>query len=75
MVGLPDGKKLLNCCIRHIRTAYILHTYRVTTCMTNVEMTRILAAVSKTSGILLKVRKCQAKNLVWEKLPETVCGI
>ena len=44
----------------------------MTTCLENVEMSGNLTAVREISGILLRVRECQGKNLVREKLPITV---
>jgi len=44
----------------------------VTTCLENLEMSANLTAVREMSGILLKVRELSGKNLVREKLPETV---
>jgi len=45
---------------------------RVTTCLENLEMSGNLTAVKEMSGILLKIGKCQGKNLVREKWPKTV---
>jgi len=39
-------------------------SYRVTTCLENLEMSVNLTAVSEMSGILLKVREVSGKNLV-----------
>jgi len=40
---------------------------RATTCLENLEMSRILTAVNEMSGILLKVREVSRKNLIREK--------
>jgi len=45
---------------------------QVTTCLENPEMTGNVTAVSEMSGILLKLGKCQGKNLVREKWSKNV---
>ena len=51
----------------------LLVLIRVTiTCLENLEMSVNLTAVREMSGILLKFRELSGKNLVREKLPETV---
>ena len=50
----------------------LLVLIRVTKCLENLEMSGNLTAVREMSGILLKVRELSGKNLVREKLPETV---
>ena len=51
---------------------FLTTNFRVTTCLEHLEMSGNLTALREMSGILLKVWKCQGKNLVREKLPKTV---